>query len=320
MAKKRAKIYDLASGDNADWLHLTPHGRKAMDEEIKIFDELARRYQERKVAEAEASMALGLLEHSDPSRPDYGLLHPGSSGVGGASSAGGAKLVTSNVDEAIIALAQGRPVELQSVDQVSVLLDRLAAETKKMAAQGKKAPNFDLCKVTVPGSSLFCQDAVTNPETGQKIPRVEMPQLKGKPRPGSDAAKLAQKDGEVDGTAAFVEMLTSRGVKVSRGRVKASHLKASQNELVGAKVAGMVQAANAGKFDPGKAPIFVSKDNYVIDGHHRWAAQVGRDASDGKLGDLEMKVIRLDIDIIGALKASQQFADVFGIQSKAGKR
>ncbi len=43
---------------------------------------------------------------------------------------------------------------------------------------------------------------------------------------------------------------------------------------------------------------------------------VGRDASDGKLGDLSMNVIQVDMTIGQVLKATTEFADDFGIKSK----
>ena len=46
-----------------------------------------------------------------------------------------------------------------------------------------------------------------------------------------------------------------------------------------------------------EAPIFVTKDGYILDGHHRWAAKVAIDLDDGTLGDVEMPVDMIDIEI-----------------------
>jgi hypothetical protein len=84
---------------------------------------------------------------------------------------------------------------------------------------------------------------------------------------------------------------------------------------VGPKVAGMMTAAS---YDPGKRPIFVSRDGYVIDGHHRWAAIVGRDAADGRLGGSKMNVIQVDAPISRILRIANTWAAQFGIQAAAG--
>ena len=45
-----------------------------------------------------------------------------------------------------------------------------------------------------------------------------------------------------------------------------------------------------------KARITVTSDGYVLDGHHTWAAAVGRDAEDGNLdNDMEMDVVIVDM-------------------------
>ena len=53
--------------------------------------------------------------------------------------------------------------------------------------------------------------------------------------------------------------------------------------------------------------LVVSKDNYILDGHHRWAAQIGIDAANNRLGDLHMRVSRVNIGIISLLKEAEAF-------------
>lgn len=142
-----------------------------------------------------------------------------------------------------------------------------------------------------------------------------MPQFSGSPEAGSPADSMPKNSkGEVDGTNAFVEHMTALGVGVEERSVLASSLKASQNELVGEKVAGMM---NNPDFDPAGEAIFVSRDGYVIDGHHRWAAQVGRDLEDGAVGDLPLNVRVVDMDIQEVLDEANKFAKDFGIAPKA---
>ena len=108
-------------------------------------------------------------------------------------------------------------------------LAKAGAEAK---AKGEKAPNYNLCKVTVPGTNLYC--------SGNKgIPREDMPQFKGTPVPGSPADKLPKDvNGEADTEALFKEMLQKENVSVSEPTpVSPDRLKATQSELVGVKVA-----------------------------------------------------------------------------------
>lgn len=236
----------------------------------------------------------------------------GIDGDGSSSGSGSARANGSKKKKEPSALAELRSKEKVTIeeDEVDDFLDRLNEEIKAAKAAGKDIPNINLCKITVPGTNLFCGE-------NKGVPRKKMPQLGGKPRPGSDADKLPKSGkGEVDGAKKFVEHLEGKGVKVTSDTVKASSLKASQNELVGAKVVGM---ANNKDFDPGSGEIFVSKDGYVIDGHHRWAAQVARDYEDGNGGDLDMKVRVVDMEIMDVLEEANSWADDFGIMPKEAK-
>ena len=68
-------------------------------------------------------------------------------------------------------------------------VQQIVADAK---AKGEKAPDINLCDVTVPGTNLYCDDNLG-------IPRDQVPQFKGKPVPGSKAEKMPlNKDGEVD--------------------------------------------------------------------------------------------------------------------------
>lgn len=188
------------------------------------------------------------------------------------------------------------------VEQVATFTDRLAELTKN-AQPGER---YNLCEVSVPDTNLFCGDS-------QGIPRQEMPQFKGNAiDPEFEHAFGVDKNGEIDVTQGFLDKLKADGVKMTEERVPAAQLKASQNELRGEKVAGMTEAALAGKYDPTKEPIVVSRDNYVVDGHHRWAASVALDAQDGRLGDdVSMPVIRVDMPILDLLGEAKGYADQY---------
>ena len=93
--------------------------------------------------------------------------------------------------------------------QISTIIDKLADLGKQAKEKGEKAPNFNLCQVTVPGTNLYC-------DGNKGIPREDMPQFKGTPEPGSPADKLPKdENGEADTEEFFKQMLEKDGVKVS---------------------------------------------------------------------------------------------------------
>lgn len=221
--------------------------------------------------------------------------------------------VGSDIDKAQQLIAEGKHVRLNQPDEVSTILDRLAMATKK----GEKSL-FDLCKVSVTLTNLFCRE-------NKGIPRAHMPQLKGKAAPGSLAAAKGGAGNEVDVEPEFVEALRKAGISITPKRVMASHLRASQEELDGRKVVGMAEAIREGKgAHIADTPIYVSQDGYVIDGHHRWAALVAIDILDGKIANpednVQMNVVELGFDIGAALDYTNEFAKLMGIlQAAVGK-
>jgi hypothetical protein len=222
---------------------------------------------------------------------------------------------TSDPLEAVKALQDGKYVELESVDQVATLLNELADIAQEAKAAGAQAENYDLCLVSVPDTNLFCAEA-------KGIPRIQMPQLGGIPIPGSKADELPKNDGgEVDIGPAFIEYLRAKGVTVEEKRRKASHLKASQSELVGAKVAGMMKWMESGDDNANRtireSAIFTTTDGYVVDGHHRWASVVGLDAQEGDIDDLDMPVREIDMDIMDVLQEANDFAISMGVPPQA---
>jgi hypothetical protein len=201
------------------------------------------------------------------------------------------------------------PVERQ---QISTIIDKLADLGKQAKEKGEKAPNFNLCQVSVPGTNLYC-------DGNKGIPREDMPQFKGTPEPGSPADKLPKdKNGEADTEEFFKQMLEKQGIKVSKPyAVPADRLKATQSELVGVKVAGMEKALEENPQHPAiTAPIYVSNDGYVLDGHHRWAAIVAYNASHIDK-PIPMNVRVIDEPIVPLVHRSNKFAETIGIKAKA---
>ncbi len=178
---------------------------------------------------------------------------------------------------------------------------------------GQKTVSYDLCQLDVPVSHLFCKQNL-------KISRIKMPQFIGSPRAGSQAAalKLNQK-GEVDATEQFKEFLRSKGYVLNKKKIPAVNLKATQSELIGSKIAGMWWALKKNLNHPGiRAPLFISSDNYILDGHHRWAAIVSMDYQDGKLGDIMMDTIQVNVPIRTFVDLANQFTKEFGILPSEG--
>ena len=112
-------------------------------------------------------------------------------------------------------------------------------DVKSYRAKTKKNNNPDnMCR-----KSSFCKGS-------QKIPRRLMPQI-------YDTKKFSQK--------IFKRFhIRSKTLKMPTGA-----LKPSQNEINKKIVKKVIKSLSK----KGQKPIVVSKDNFVVDGHHRWAAQ-----------------------------------------------
>lgn len=215
--------------------------------------------------------------------------------------------VHGDVDLAVKLLGEGKHVRLQQPDEVATMLGRLDAVVKDAVSKGEKAPTYNLCKVSMPGSNLFCAES-------KGIPRAKMPQLSGQAREGTPAWAARDAKGTVDGAPVFQQSLIDHGIKVEAKDMPASHLRATQAELDGPKVASMYVAMKNGKIP--ESPIFVTTDGYIVDGHHRWAAKVALDAADGKLGDITMPVKEVHLDIGATLDFANKFTTDFGIKTK----
>lgn len=200
-------------------------------------------------------------------------------------------------------------ISSQERNSISTKIDDLAKMADEAKAKGEKAPNYNLCDVAVPGTNLYCDNNLG-------IPREEMPQFKGKPQPGSAADSMPKdKNGEVDTEEVFKKMLKDKGIKTMDTEIPSDGLKASQSELVGAKVAGMTKALEQDPMNKSiTAPIYVSRDGYVIDGHHRWAAMTSKAIKDGKPANMKVHVI--DMDAKDIIPMANKFAENIGVAAK----
>lgn len=224
--------------------------------------------------------------------------------------------VKGDLEKAVKLLEEGKHIRLNSNKEVGTLLHRLKEIVDEAKASGDTSKTYDLCKVAVPGTNLFCVES-------KGVLREKMPQFKNtKIRPGSDADKKRKHDPswrdkkgnpeEVSVEDEFVQSLIDKGIELSDPTdVPASKLKASQDEVNGGKVVGMAQAMREGKIP--EAPIFITRDGYIVDGHHRWAAKVAVDLDDGVRGDVTMPVRVIDMDIMAALEYANDFTEKMGL-------
>ena len=150
--------------------------------------------------------------------------------------------------------------------------------------------NPDITKISIAGTRLMTDDNLG-------IPRRDMPQI-----PSSRRQE-------------YIDLLESRGIKVKRETVAASTLKPIQSEISGSNAGEIMRKMEKekGKFfdDFDKSAIVVSSDDYVIDGHHRWAAYV---ALELKGGGRKANVIRLGMKHEEAIATTRAWNVAVGIK------
>ncbi len=194
--------------------------------------------------------------------------------------------------------------------EVKKLLKGLRAKTKEAIENNTPLPNFDLCSISVPGTNLFCR--------GNKgIAREQMPQLKGFPIPGTPASKMdLDKNGKVDIQHLFLDRLKEMGISTKRYKVDPIDLKATQNQLVGSKIAMRVKQLEKNSGHPKfTMPYFVSKDGYILDGHHGWAAVLCYEVITENY--VKINVIQVNMKIKALVKLANDFMAEQGISKKS---
>lgn len=81
-----------------------------------------------------------------------------------------------------------------------------------------------------------------------------------------------------------IALLNQEGIKTERVQLDPSQIKHSQSKVNKEKVRSIIKDIRNGKSLP---RIFISEDNFIIDGHHRWIAY--------KLLKLPIKCIRIGL-------------------------
>jgi len=168
--------------------------------------------------------------------------------------------------------------------------DELLSDYKLSIVGKDRAGALDVARkiaVGVHREADFCQIDPPACSDNLGIPRSEMPQLSGA------AFKT------------FIANVKAKGIKVESTKAKVGNLKATQREIKAAKAVGMADSYLKGKFDKITDPILVSKDNYILDGHHRYAALLS-------IGDnREMNVLRVDMPVMEMLRESYRTPGMF---------
>jgi len=116
-----------------------------------------------------------------------------------------------------------------------------------------------------------------------EILRNEMPQIRGKDIPE------------------MLKVLDDNGIAYRKGKIAVNMLKPVQDDGIQSKVDSMVSDLTSGKTF---SPIVISKDGYIMDGHHRWLAQKKVNGD-----NYSMEVIQLLLPKIEALKMFDKVAD-----------
>ena len=131
-------------------------------------------------------------------------------------------------------------------------------------------------------------------------------------RKKGQAAVDAGADPDDDRTV-FQQLLDSvaeEGVEISSqeppfDKRPVGELKATQREIKAGKTYGIANAYLQGDYDPREAPIIISSDNHILDGHHRYSAMITADP------DAKMNVIVVDMPMKKFLERSFDQPGVF---------
>jgi hypothetical protein len=228
-------------------------------------------------------------------------------------------------------------------------------ELSRESATKQYADKFNLCDIKVPGTKLFCQANKGIPRylmpqlSGQPMPGSFADRYLPKDKKGEVDATQAFVNyligkAPVAGMQVIPNLSGKPYLIFCPQKIKADDLNATQSDLIGSKVAGMwlalsqnknwqkdqlaqcgpaLQNCNADIIPPADtsntkgitAPIFVSADNYILDGHHRWAAIVAASRYEPTVSMCARKV---NAPIDQLLKEADNFTAKFGLPNEAG--
>lgn len=158
---------------------------------------------------------------------------------------------------------------------------------KFLHAMAERGDNPDITNLQVNGHTLFGGD-------GLGILRKDMPQIPGERR------------------QQFLSDMADKGIETTQEKVNAMDLKPSQSEISATKTARLYEHFKSDGIPKNKA-ILISKDGFVVDGHHHWAAA----SAMGLMGkESKIPVIRMSVNIQEALAVAKQWTKDNGIASQ----
>lgn len=160
---------------------------------------------------------------------------------------------------------------------------------KILDAAAKSSHKANLANLHIEGTELFDGSLY-------KLKRAEMPVLGKEHKPK------------------FIQEMKKDGIDVRLERVDPSTLHPVQEEISANSSGGMLQAMREGKLLDDKDRLVVSRDNHIIDGHHRWAAAVG--FSIEKEG-VRIPIVRVDLSTDDLLKRALDYNKREGVESRA---
>ncbi len=148
------------------------------------------------------------------------------------------------------------------------------------AVEELRSANIDKSTIEISGSVPDEDSKEIETDSKIGVDRIDMPQLSG------------------DELNNFLGSLIGQGVKVDQKSVPANSLKPSQEKLEADKV----EALSKNIDEIVDKPILVSSDNFIADGHHRWAAIK-------ESGPKEIKILKIDLPITKLLMKANGFVN-----------
>lgn len=148
------------------------------------------------------------------------------------------------------------------------------------------------------------------------IPRSKMPQLSGIPIEGTRAFTLPRDPflgGQgVDLSPFFWQHLASRGIEMHQYREHVVRMRATQSELNCEKVEAILSLLRRGTMT--LTVHFISADRHIVDGHHRWAAEMLLAKERRTLRSHMIYVSKANMPICDIIKLARVFAREWGLQ------
>ena len=187
----------------------------------------------------------------------------------------------------------------ENIDKLKAWLDERVEPGSPLSKEdmAELHDKFRNLAVDLTNMRIAGEDAFSNDNMGAE--RINMPQLNAEDLP------------------LFLQDMAKMGVGFKEGRMMPDQLHPIQAEMDMGDVANIAESWRDDKlyndYRPDEAPIVISRDGYVLDGHHRWAAAWLAQKRGDKYALKGLKVVQLDIDHEQALQISNEWSDHAGV-------